>query len=147
MFAGSAKRNSRGAQEQISSRLTHRLAGGRGGVGCTGFQSAKFQGPKAVGSEHMGLYPEGKRGGEVHRCGLEMVRLEDLVEIYASIRPAVGQTWPDFYIAREGSILPGPGCCLFNKRTLTVGGEKKGDVKRRRTTHRVPRAALDPRQA
>ena len=29
------------------------------------------------------------------------------------------------YIAREASISPGPGCRLFNKRTLTSGGGEK----------------------
>ena len=56
---------------------------------------------------------------------METVREEDLVKICASIIPEDDQTWADFYIARGASILPGPGCCLFNKRTLTTGGGNK----------------------
>ena len=92
--------------------------------GATKCQMTKYQGRWGVGVGDAGGMRAGKEVGEVHRSGLEVARCEDLVEIYASVCFEVEETRSDFYIGSRASILPGPGCRLFNKRTLTTGGGK-----------------------
>jgi len=86
----------------------------------------KYPGPWGVVAQGPGAVCAGKGVGEVQRCALEVAQCADLVEIYASVCGEVEQPPSDLCIIRRASILLGPGCNLFQKRTLTTSGGEKG---------------------